>query len=85
MPVIHPTQEAYEGLEHYIGSKLFFFFFFFLFRNHLKIKKKKKYSHCVLKEPAVDFIYSVKQGKSDKYQVPFSRVFQHYLPTFNYV
>ena len=81
MPVIHPTQEVHEGLEHYIGSKLFLFFYFF--RNHLKIKKE--YFYCILKEPAVGFIYSVKQGKSDKYQVPFSRVFQHYLPTFNYV
>ena len=78
MPAIHPTQEAHEGLEHKIGSKLFLFF-----RNHLKTKKE--YFYCILKEPAVDFIYSVKQGKSDKYQVPFSHVFQHYLPTFNYV
>ena len=69
MPVIHPTQEAHEGLEHYIGSKFFFF------RNHLKIKKE--YFYCILKEPAVDFIYSVKQEQSDKYQVFFSRVFQH--------
>ena len=76
MTVIHPTQEANEGLEHYIGSKIFF-------KNHLEIKKE--YFYCILKEPAVDFIYSVKQGKSDKYQVPFSCVFQHYLHTFNYV
>ena len=80
MPVIHPTQEAHEGLEHYIGSKCFFFFFFF--RNHLKIKKE--YFYCILKQPAVDVIYSVKQEKSDKCQVSFSRVFQHYLPTFNH-
>ena len=44
MPLIHPTPEAHEGLEHYIGSKLFYFsFIYFFFRSHFKIKKKKEY------------------------------------------
>ena len=63
MPVIHPTQEAMRDLNTILAQSFFFF------RNHLEIKKE--YFYCILKEPAVDFIYSVKQGKSDKYQVPF--------------
>ena len=57
--------------------------FFFFFRNHLTIKKE--YFYCILKEPAVDLIYRVKQGKSDKFHVPFSLVFQNDLPTFSNV
>ena len=59
----------------------------FVFHKHVFFletffKNKKGIIYCILKESAIEFTYSVKQGKSDKFQVPF---FQHYLPTFNII
>ena len=76
MPVIHQTQEAHVGLEHYIGSKPLGYFF-----KQLKLKQENFY--CMLKKSAVNFIAENKENLTKKIQVPFPLFFQHYLPTFN--